>query len=79
MMILVLVNQTENKLQRDINALHCFCTENNLTVNTSKSKLMYIMYLKENELPLIEYDLQPRQWVDSFKYPGVTFSASNNL
>ena len=39
---LVLLSQTEDGLQRGINALHSFCTENNLTVNTSKSKLMYV-------------------------------------
>ena len=36
---LVLLSQTENGLQRGINALHSFCIENNLTVNTSKCKV----------------------------------------
>ena len=39
---LVLLAQTDAGLQRDINALHSFCIENNLTVNTGKSKLMYV-------------------------------------
>ena len=33
---LVLLAQTEAGLQRGINALHSFCIENNLTVNTGK-------------------------------------------
>ena len=39
---LVLLSQTEDELQRGINELHSFCKENDLTVNTSKSKLMYV-------------------------------------
>ena len=39
---LVLLSQTEDGLQRGINELHSFCTENDLTVNTSKSKLIYV-------------------------------------
>ena len=39
---LVLLSQTEDGLQRGINELHSFCTEHALTVNTSKSKLMYV-------------------------------------
>ena len=31
------------------------------------------------KLPVIEYNFQPLQWVDSFKYLGVTFSATNNF
>ena len=40
------------------------------------------MYLKEDQLsylPVIEYNCQPLQWVDSFKYLGVTISATNNF
>ena len=44
---LVLLPQSDNELQLGINALHSFCTITNLTVNTSKSKCMY---LKENHL-----------------------------
>ena len=35
---LVLLAQTEAGLQSGINALHSFCIENNLIVNTGKSK-----------------------------------------
>ena len=56
---LVLPSQTEDGPQRGINALHSFCTENNLTVNTSKSNLMYLSRRKLDKLPLIDYDLQP--------------------
>ena len=76
---LVLLSQTEDGLQCGINVLHRFCTENNLTINTSKSKLMYISKRRPDKLPVIEYNSQPLQWVDSFKYLGVTFSSTNNF
>ena len=76
---LVLLSQTKDGLQRGINVLHRFCTENNLTVNTSKSKLMYVSKRRPAKLPVIEYNCQPLQWVDSFKYLGVTISATNNF
>ena len=50
---LVLLSQTEDGLQRDINALHNFCTENNLTVNTSISKLMYVSKKRPAKSPVI--------------------------
>ena len=37
---MMLLYQTEDGLQRGIYALHSCCSENNLTVNTSKSKLI---------------------------------------
>ena len=76
---LVLLFQTENRLQCGISALHSFCTENKLTVNTRKSKLMYVSKRRPAKLPVIKYNLQPLQWVDSFKYLGVTLSATNNF
>ena len=76
---LVLLAQTEAGLQRGINALHSFCIENSLTVNAGKSKLMYVSKRKPAKLPVIVYDMQPLQWVNNFKYLGVTFSGSNNL
>ena len=39
---LVLLAQNEVGLQRGINVLHGSCRENNLTVNTSNSNLMYV-------------------------------------
>ena len=64
---LVLLSKTEDGLQCGINALHSFCTENNLTVNSRKSKLMHVPKRRPAKLPVIEYNLQPLQWVDSFK------------
>ena len=40
---------------------------------------MYVSKRRPAKLPVIEYDLQTLQSVDSFKYPGVKLSASNNL
>ena len=41
--------------------------------------LMYVSKRKPAKLPVIVYDMQPLQWVNNFKYLGVTFSGSNNL
>ena len=76
---LVLLSQTADGLQRGINDLYSLCTENDLTVNTSKSKLMYVSKGRPAKLPVIEYNLQPLQWVDSIKYLGVTLSETNNF
>ena len=73
---LVLLAQTEAGLHRGTNVLHSLCRENNLAVNTGKSKLMYVSKRKPAKLPVIVYDMQPLQWVNSFKYLGVTFSGS---
>ena len=51
---LVLLSQTEDELQH-INELHSFCTESDLTVNISKSKLMYVSKRRPAKLPVIEY------------------------
>ena len=40
---------------------------------------MYVSKGKPAKLPVIAYDMQPLQWVNNFKYLGVTFSGSNNL
>ena len=40
---------------------------------------MYVSKRRPAKLPVIEYNLQPLQGVDSFKYLGVTFSATNNF
>ena len=40
---------------------------------------MYVSKRRPAKLPVIEYYLQPLQWIDSFKYLGVTFSATNNF
>ena len=40
---------------------------------------MYASKSNQSKLPVIVYNLQPLQWVNSFKYLEVTFSGSNNL
>ena len=53
---LVLCSVTSNGLQLGINTLHEFCVSNNLTVNTSKSKAMYISTKTKRNLPAIFYN-----------------------
>ena len=40
---------------------------------------MYVSKRRPAKLHVIEYNLQPPQWVDSFKYLGVNIPATNNF
>ena len=40
---------------------------------------MYVSKRRPAKLRVIEYNLQPPQWVDSFKYLGVNISATHNF
>ena len=47
---LVLCAKTSEGLQAGLNALYEFCTTNSLTVNTEKSKVMYVSSKKSKKL-----------------------------
>ena len=61
-------------IQKGLVTLHDFCNNNKLTANTYKSKLIYISKRTPAQLPDIYYNGQVLEWVDKFKYLGVTFS-----
>ena len=63
---LVLISKTKHGLQLGMNALYEFCSANTLTVNTNKSKVMYVSKRKPARLPVIHYNNKPLRWVDSF-------------
>ena len=56
---LVLCSVTSHGLQAEVNALHKFCMINHLTVNTAKSKVMYISKKIKRNLPVIYYNEKP--------------------
>ena len=56
---LVLCSVTSDGLQAGVNALHKFCMINHLTVNTAKSKVMYISRKSKRNLPVIYYNEKP--------------------
>ena len=76
---LVLCSVTSDGLQAGVNALHEFCMINHLTVNTAKSKVMYISRKSKRNLPVIYYNEKPLEWVEDFKYLGVHFAKNGKL
>ena len=60
-------------------SLHEFCVSNNLTVNTSKSKAMYVSGKIKRKLPVIFYNQEPLDWVEDFKYLGVHIARNGKL
>ena len=50
---LVLCAKTSEGLQAGLNALYEFCTTNSLTVNTEKSKVMYVSSKKSKKLLIL--------------------------
>ena len=76
---LVLCSVTSDGLQAGVNAHQEFCTINHLTVNTAKSKVMYISKKSKRNLPVIYYNEKPLEWVEDFKYLGVHFAKNRKL
>ena len=76
---LVLCSVTSDGLQAGVNALHELCMINHLTVNTAKSKVMYISRTNKRNLPVIYYNEKPLEWVEDFKYLGVPFAKNGKL
>ena len=68
---LVLIAKNRHGLQLGMNALHNYCVQNDLTVNTLKSQLMQVSRRKITNLPELDYNGSSLTWVDSFKYLGV--------
>ena len=75
----VLCSVTSDGLQDGVNALHEFCMINHLTVNTAKSKVMYILRKSIKNLPIIYSNENPLEWVEDFKYLGVHFAKNGKL
>ena len=76
---LVLCSVTSDGLQAGVNALQEFCMINHLTVNTEKSKVMYISRKFKRNLPVIYYNEKPLEWEEDFKYLGVHFAKNGKL
>ena len=52
---------------------------NKLTVNTAKTKLMYLSPRPIDDLPNIHFNGQILEWVDSFKYLGIILDKNLNF
>ena len=76
---LVLFAKSAESLQLGLNALHQFCKINKLTVNCDKSKVMHFTANKSVTVKDLQYDGTKLEWVNNFKYLGVTFNKSNSF
>ena len=76
---LVVFTKSGESLQLGLNALHQFCKINKLTVNCDKSKVMHFIENKSVTVKDLQYDGTTLEWVDNFKYLGVTFNKSKSF
>ena len=76
---LVLLANTTEGLHSGLDALHSYCITNKLTVSTNKSKIMCFANKVPNHLPYLRHNEEEIEWVNEFKYLGVTFSGQNTF
>ena len=76
---LVLLASSADALQAGLEALESYCITNKLTVNTGKSKVMCFARKAPEHLPKLYYNKEVLEWVNQFKYLGVTFSSRNTF
>ena len=74
-----LVLLTSSALQAGSEALESCCITNKLTVNTGKSNLTCFDWKAPGYLPTVYYNKEVLEWVNLFKYLGVTFSSRNTF
>ena len=70
----VLLSSSVSGLQNGLNNLYDYCVQNKLNVNITKSKLMCFSRRVNKNLPEVHFNDHILEWVDSFKYLGVTFT-----
>ena len=73
---IVLVSESANGLQNNIDSLHNFCAKWHLIVNTSKTKVMQIGAKDQTKL---NYDKHEIENVNTFKYLGHTITDHRNI
>ncbi|MCO5588829.1 hypothetical protein L7F22_042789 [Adiantum nelumboides] len=58
-------------LQKLQDAVHAFCNATGLSINVAKTKIMSVHTCRNENQPIIMYDEQTLQAVESFKYLGI--------
>ena len=76
---LVLIATSATSLQKGLNALQEYCEDNELIVNTNKSKVMCFAKKQPKYIQKVKYNEQTLERVEEFKYLGVTFSSQNKF
>ena len=75
---LVLIAKSEDGLQKSLNSLYSYCAYNKLTVNTSRSKIMYFTK-KINKRNTMYYGTSSLDWVVGFKYLGILIAQNKTF
>jgi len=76
---LALVSESLTGLQKQLDALHVFCTDLGLTVNIAKTKALFFHQKAGTPPHQVFFAGQPVPHVDSFKYLGMEFHSSGNF
>jgi hypothetical protein len=75
----VLMSETAEGLQRELDALQAYCTIWKLNVNTAKTKIMIFCKRKPRVFPEFKYNGNIVELVDTFKYLGVMFAYNGSF
>ncbi len=76
---IVIFSSCKLAIQKALDALHSFCLNNKLTVNTKKTKAMYVSKRTPRDLAPTTYNGCELEWVDHFRYLGVSLSNTNKM
>ena len=74
---LVILAGSREMLQKKLDVLYTYCSDNNLKVNINKSKV--IAFNSRKNIDMLLYNGCILQEVDKFKYLGMTFNRTVNL
>lgn len=74
---LLIVSDTEEGLQSQIDGVHKFCSQSHMIVNELKTKIMIFGYC--NDVPTFIYNGKVLDVVDNYKYLGVVFNSVKRM
>ena len=74
----IILSENEAQLQLSLNAVHTYCTQWKLTVNTDKTKIIFFSRGKVRKFPVFSFGENNISVVSDYVYLGVTFNYNNN-
>ena len=75
----IILAETQEKLQKALDAVDSYCQTWHLTVNASKTKIVIFSRGKVRRIPEFVYGGDTLEVVDDFVYPGVRFNYNGNF
>ncbi|MCO5579440.1 hypothetical protein L7F22_033295 [Adiantum nelumboides] len=73
----VLFGYSIHALQKLLHSVHAFCDATGLSVNVAKTKVMMVRTHKTADQPILMYNGQSLEVVDSFKYLGINVRSNH--